>query len=216
MGGPPPDTVLLALTEAPAPLVAGGVIAGFVLGSIPFAYLLGRLRGLDLRRVGSGNVGATNLGRNAGFRLGLLAFLLDAAKGCAAVLGVRLAGGDQGAAALAGGAAVVGHCFSPFLRFRGGKGVATMAGVLAFLDPWTCLLLVAVWGAGIAALRNVGISSSLTAVVAIGLGVWSLSRVSGGARPGLDVVLIGLALLVLVKHRSNIRRYFAAAPAEGR
>jgi glycerol-3-phosphate acyltransferase PlsY len=122
------DTMTLALSG----------LCGFALGSIPFSWIVARLvGGLDIRTVGSGNVGATNVARSLGYGPGTCALLLDAAKGAAAVLVARglTGGGDAGAsaAAVAGGLAVLGHNFTPFLRFRGGKGVATGAGVFGLL-----------------------------------------------------------------------------------
>jgi len=216
MCGPPTLAAIPDLSNTAPALLWLGVAAGFVSGSIPFAYLLGRLRGVDLRKVGSGNVGATNLARSAGLPIGILGFLLDAAKGAAPALGSRYAGGDAGAQILAAGAAVLGHCYSPFLRFRGGKGVATMAGALAFLSPWVCAALVAVWGVSVAALRNVGIASSITALSALGLGGGILVVRSAAADVALALLLIGLSLLVILRHRGNLRRYFAKRAEEGR
>lgn len=216
MCGPPSLAVIPDLSNtAPAPLYLGA-LAGFLCGSIPFAYLLGRARGIDLRRIGSGNVGATNLARGGGLPLGIAGFLLDALKGAAPAVGVGLAGGDEGAQALAGGSAVLGHCFSPFLRFRGGKGVATMAGALAVLSPWILLVLAAAWAASMAALRNVGISSSITALGALGLGVGLLVVRSDAPSSALALLLIALSLLVIARHRSNLRRYFARSAEAGR
>lgn len=213
MSGPPTLAALPDLSNTEPLLFWLGVAAGFLLGSVPFAYLLGRLRGIDLRQVGSGNVGATNLARSAGLALGIVGFLLDAAKGAVPALGSRWAGGDAGAQALASGAAVLGHCYSPFLAFRGGKGVATMAGAVAVLSPWTCALLLGVWGIAMAALRTVGIASSITAVAALAIGVRLLLPGDPAGNAALAVVLIGLSAVVLVRHRSNLRRYFAK-PAE--
>lgn len=214
MCGPPTLIAFPDLSNTAPALLWLGVAAGFLCGSIPFAYLLGRLRGVDLRQVGSGNVGATNLARSSGLPLGILGFILDAAKGAAPVIGSRLAGGDAGAQVLAGGAAVLGHCFSPFLRFRGGKGVATMAGALAFLSPWICSALVLVWGISVGALRNVGIASSITSLAALALGGWILLARRTEASPALAFLLVGLSVLVIVRHRGNLRRYFASRAGE--
>jgi glycerol-3-phosphate acyltransferase PlsY len=187
---------------------------GFLLGSVPFAYLIGRARGLDLRTLGSGNVGATNLGRNAGLTFGLIAFALDAAKGSVPVLTARFAGGEEATAVIAGGAAVLGHCYSPFLGFRGGKGVATMAGAIAVLAPGICAALLLTWGVTVAIVRIIGISSSVTAAVGLVIGVWLLASPPDHARPAFAVLLIALSLLVIVRHRSNLRKFFTRPSEE--
>lgn len=214
------DSIPIPASEPETLIALAGLLVAFLLGSIPFAYLLGRTRGLDLRTLGSGNVGATNLGRNAGIGWGVLAFFLDAAKGGVPVVvyGVLEAGDGwvdpgQGLAVAAGIAAVLGHCFSPFLRFRGGKGVATMAGVLCALAPVIFLSLFGVWAALVALRRNVGFASVLTAVAALGVGVWvatQLGRPETEARLGLAVLLLILPWVVIVRHRSNIQSWFSS------
>lgn len=209
MCGPPVLGAISVFSNGSVGILVLGAVGGFVLGSMPFAYWIGRARGIDLRSVGSGNVGATNLGRNAGFSFGLLAFFLDAAKGALPVAVLGYSGGDEGTQVLAGGAAVLGHCFSPVLRFRGGKGVATMAGVLIALSPIHSGVLVAVWGGALAVLRNVGVSSSLAAAVGLGIGVWILATPQDPARPEFALLLIVLGLLLILRHRSNLQRYFS-------
>lgn len=183
------------------------LLGAFLLGSVPFAHLLGRAHGIDLRQLGSGNVGATNLGRNVGVRWGLLAFFLDAAKGATPVAVALGLGLGDGPAVGCGAAAVVGHCYSPFLRFRGGKGVATMAGVLAALHPPIFGGLLAIWSICLAILRNIGISSSITALVALAVGVWLLADAPDPPRPWFAGLLLVLPIVVIVRHRSNIRRF---------
>lgn len=126
------------------------VVGAYLLGSIPFAQVLARLRGMDLREVGTGNVGAGNLKLQTNWRWGLAAGLLDAAKGFVPVfVGDRL-GLGPGAAVFAGTAAVAGHNWSVFLRGRSGRGLATAAGMILALDPW---LLVWVGGWSVAGLK---------------------------------------------------------------
>src|SRR5947209_272018 len=110
-------------------------LLGYLIGSVPFAYLLSRRRGIDLRAVGSGNVGATNVLRTVGVMPAILAMCLDAAKGCAAVLLAQRLSSGQGDAMAAGLGSIVGHIFPAWIGFRGGKGVATAAGVFAILAP---------------------------------------------------------------------------------
>src|SRR2546430_6898292 len=128
----------------PALLLAVLLVGAYLLGGVPFGYLVARWRGVDIFTQGSGNIGATNVGRVLGRRFGLLVFLLDFAKGAVPVaIAVLLAGTQEPAAPIyrdvygvgAGLAALLGHMFSPYLGFRGGKGVATAAGVVVVLFP---------------------------------------------------------------------------------
>jgi glycerol-3-phosphate acyltransferase PlsY len=186
------------------PLVLGFVSA-FVLGSIPFSFLLARLvGGVDIRRVGSGNVGATNVARALGLGTGLVALGLDAAKGVAAVLLARslLAPGGPSPAgeALAGLSAILGHNFTPFLRFRGGKGVATGAGVFGVLAPWALLAAVLVFLITVAVSRMV----SLGSVVAAAVLPIAVHLLEGGR--GATLAAGAVAILVIARHRANLWR----------
>jgi len=177
--------------------------AAFLLGGIPFSHLIAGLRGVDLRRVGSGNVGATNLARSLGYGLGAIGLLLDAAKGAVAVLLPRLLCGAEATGsieALAGALAVLGHILSPFLRFRGGKGVATGAGAFAVLSPRATLVALVVFVVVLALSRIVGLSSVLAA-----LSLPVASHLLGVDRP---VILAAwfVSLLVVARHRANIVR----------
>jgi glycerol-3-phosphate acyltransferase PlsY len=179
-----------------------GALIGFALGSIPFAWILGRiLAGVDIRSLGSGNVGATNLARSLGYRAGLVAFLLDAAKGAAAVLVARrIAPGAESAPLWAGGMAVVGHVFTPFLRFRGGKGVATGAGVFAVLAPASLVVALAVFVLAVAIGRMVSLASVLACVAL------PVAQVALGSDAG-TILLAGLVgALVIARHRPNFAR----------
>jgi glycerol-3-phosphate acyltransferase PlsY len=178
--------------------------AGFLLGSIPFSYLLARsVGGLDIRAVGSGNVGATNVARSAGWRLGVVALLLDAAKGAAAVFAGRSFGSADdlvAAGAVAGGAAMLGHVFTPWLGFRGGKGVATGAGVFAVLFPAALGIALAAFAAAVAISRMVSLGSVSAAIM---LPVAAL----GLRAPGpIALLACGAGALILVTHRTNISR----------
>ena len=179
-------------------------IAGFLLGSIPFSYLLAlTFGGLDIRAVGSGNVGATNVARSAGWRLGVVALLLDAAKGAAAVVAGRALAGDAGTAlagAVAGGGAILGHVFTPWLGFRGGKGVATGAGVFAVLAPGPLGIALAAFAAAVAVSRMVSLGSVCAAAM--------LPVAALGLRQPRPVVALafGAGALIVFTHRSNIAR----------
>ena len=175
------------------------VVLGYLLGSVPFGMVLARLMGLgNLREIGSGNIGATNVLRTGNKAAAALTLVLDGGKGAAAVLLARALAGE-GAAQLAGLAAFAGHCYPVWLRFEGGKGVATFLG----------LLLALAWPAGIAAcltwLATAAIAriSSLAALVAAVLAPLWLALLGYG-----DAVVLGMALaaLILWRHRGNIAR----------
>jgi len=182
--------------------LSGGV--GFLLGSIPFSYLLAKsVGGLDIRAVGSGNVGATNVARFAGWKLGVIALLLDAVKGAAAVFAGRAFGSEAdplGAAVLAGGMAILGHVFTPWLGFRGGKGVATGAGVFAVLSPMALGIALAAFASAVAVSRMVSLGSVAAAAM---LPVASLGL--GSPRP-VVLLAFGAGALILFTHRTNIVR----------
>ncbi|MGH7150983.1 MAG: glycerol-3-phosphate 1-O-acyltransferase PlsY [Planctomycetota bacterium] len=192
---------------------AAGILAtpllGYLLGSIPFGYLLVRLRaGVDIRTQGSGNIGATNVGRVLGRGASAVVYLLDAAKGFASAgLLPRLLGLDPGLpSALGGLGATVGHCFPVFLRFRGGKGVATGSGVLLALDPPAFAVGAVAWILLISLVRIVSVAS-IGMALAFPLAV--LARDPAGALgehlPVFAASLL-LASLILVRHRANLRR----------
>jgi glycerol-3-phosphate acyltransferase PlsY len=187
-----------------AAMPACAAICGFAIGSIPFSWILVRLAGgLDIRTVGSGNVGATNVARALGYGHGVVALLLDAAKGAAAVLvGRALGSGDPVGteALLAGGMAVVGHSFSPFLGFRGGKGVATGAGVFAVLAPWVLLAGAAVFAGTVVVTRMVSLASILAAAAL------PIAAVVERAGTGTTVLAFLVAVFVIVRHHENLRR----------
>jgi len=182
------------------------VLAGagaFFLGAIPFSWILARMfGGLDIRSVGSGNVGATNVARSLGYGVGITALLLDAGKGVAAVLLARYLFGSEAIAAqaTAGGLAVLGHNFSPFLRFRGGKGVATGAGVLGTLAPLVLVTCLGVFILTVALTRMVALGSVL-ASAALPPAAWFVSGDSS-----VVVLAFLLAGLVIVRHWGNITR----------
>ena len=173
-------------------------IIGFVLGSIPFGLLLTRAAGLgDIRQIGSGSIGATNVLRTGNKKLAAATVLLDAAKGAVPVLlAAHLWPGTEGWAAVA---AVAGHCFTPWLRFKGGKGFATAAGVLAAL-AWPAMLACAVIWAVTLRLSRISSVSSMTTVVLAPLVAWLLGY------PQVVAPLLGIAAIVLVQHRANIAR----------
>jgi acyl phosphate:glycerol-3-phosphate acyltransferase len=172
----------------------------YLLGSIPFSYLVARRRGVDVRRVGSGNVGATNVLRSVGRGAGILAFVLDALKGLLAVLVARALDPAGGLPALAAAAAVLGHMYPPWLRFRGGKGVSTGAGAFLLLAPLPTAGGLVVFAAVVAATRYISLGSIAgTSTLAL------LSFLLGASEP-VARAAAGLALLIVWKHRANLQR----------
>lgn len=185
------------------------IVASYLLGAIPFGLVLGRLAGVDVRAQGSGNIGATNVARTAGKSLGLLTLLLDALKGALPPLIVRYgladalgpAGPDL--AVYAGLAAVVGHIFPIYLKLRGGKGVATAAGMFAAIAPLELGVGLVVFGAAYALSKVVSVGSLLGALallLALVLGPASFVTAAAGG------VVVGL---IFVRHTGNIQRILA-------
>lgn len=183
------------------PQLVGVVLAGaYLLGSVPFSYLVARLYGVDVRAVGSGNVGATNVMRSAGRVAGVTAFVLDLLKGTAACLaGERLDPGGS-LAALAALVAVLGHIFPVWLRFRGGKGVATGLGALAPLAPLASGAAAAAFFLTLATSRFVSLSSIVGALVLV---VLAPLLGAGAATTGS---VSAVAVVVILKHHANIVR----------
>ena len=178
------------------------IAAAFWAGAIPFGVLIARRRGVDIRAHGSGNIGATNVTRVLGARAGAL--VLDALKGAlptAAALAIAdpAAPGDARVVALTGGAAILGHCFSPFLRGRGGKGVATALGVFVVLAPALVAVAVGVFVAVLAATR-VPALGSLAGSRAISVGL-----VAGRGGPYAALACATTALFVYT-HRTNLAK----------
>ena len=191
-----------------SPVVAAGAVAcGYLAGSIPTGLLMARARGIDLRKIGSGNIGATNVARALGKKLGAVVLLVDVLKGFLPVLAARRlwlaeAHGAELVAAV-GLAAVLGHVFPVWLRLRGGKGVATALGVWLALNLWVGLALIGTWVL-VAVLFRYSSLSALTASLAAPLYVAWLSP---GA-PYLITMIVMSAILVF-RHRSNIRHLIA-------
>jgi acyl phosphate:glycerol-3-phosphate acyltransferase len=173
----------------------------YLVGAFPTSYLAGRLRGIDLRRHGSGNLGATNTFRTLGWRAAAPVVVVDVAKGWApAALFPVWAGAGAGWALVYGATAIVGHVFSVFVGFRGGKGVATSGGVFLALAPWAVLIGFVVWGVTVVLTRIVSVGS-LAAAVVLPLAVFA----TNAPRPVLWLSVV-LSIFVIYAHRANIRR----------
>jgi len=177
---------------------AGAILLGYLLGSIPFGVLLTRLAGAgDLRQIGSGNIGATNVLRTGRKGLAAATLLLDLLKGSAAVLLAALV--VPGGGVLGGVAAFFGHCYPVWLRFRGGKGVATMMGIVVALY-WPAGLVYAVVWLGLLALARISSLAGMTAAISAPVACAWFGRFD------LVLPLLALTLVVLWKHRENIDR----------
>ena len=183
------------------------LVVAFVLGSFPFGYWIGKSQGIDIREHGSGNIGSTNVSRVMGKKWGALVFALDFLKGWGAVILMLkfssiadreiLSSWAVGAAI----AVILGHNYTPWLRFKGGKGIATSAGVLLAMMPWALCVGLLAWGLLMILTKTVSIAS-LTSCIVVPLSAWFLY-------PG-EKVLFGFAVLAggmgIWRHRSNIRR----------
>jgi acyl phosphate:glycerol-3-phosphate acyltransferase len=196
------------------------LVAAYLLGSIPFGYLIVRAKeGADVRETGSGGTGATNVTRKAGKKAGIITLLLDAAKGAAAVLLARwLLTDDLGInwwTAAASIVAVIGHCFPVWLGFRGGKGVATGVGVFLALSPLAVAIALLVFIFVVWLTRYVSLGS-ITATVAFPLCVWLLSlyvKPTASIAPLMTAAIVGGAIIILM-HRANISRLMAGTESK--
>ncbi|MFY9554252.1 MAG: glycerol-3-phosphate 1-O-acyltransferase PlsY [Blastocatellia bacterium] len=187
------------------------VVIAYLLGSIPFGYLLVKYvftSGEDVRSVGSGGTGATNVTRRAGVKAGLLTYAFDVAKGAAAVMLMRIAAGDDyfwiGAVAIA---AIVGHIFPIFLGFRGGKGVATGVGVFLAIAPLAVLSTLVLWASIVYFTRYVSLGS-IIGTAAVPLWTWlfyGLLNPSPHLKALITIGVLGCALIIAT-HHENIRR----------
>lgn len=186
------------------------VLVAYFLGSIPTGFLVGKLRGIDVRKIGSGNIGATNVMRIVGKPAGIFVLVMDGLKGfaaCAWVTDLILAAfnGDAPAGAesvriVAGIAVLLGHNFTYWLKFRGGKGIATSAGVLAALAPWALIIILAVWLVIFGVTKYVSLAS-IAAALTLPLATW----LTGGSIVMIIVTAFMMALAIY-KHRANIQR----------
>jgi glycerol-3-phosphate acyltransferase PlsY len=184
-----------------------GFLVAYLIGSIPFGLILTRMGGAgDVRRIGSGNIGATNVLRTGHKGLALATLLLDTLKGALpAWLAHRYLGPDM--AVVVGLGAVLGHCFPVWLRFQGGKGVATAFGVVLALAPLVTMLVVLAFIAVVAISRYVSLASLVAALSAPALAYWQ-------GQVQLSQLFLVLALLIVAKHGGNIRRLLAGQEAK--
>jgi glycerol-3-phosphate acyltransferase PlsY len=176
------------------------ILLGYAFGSVPFAFILARRAGIDVRVAGSGNVGAANVLRTIGTPLGVIVMALDMLKGAATVLLASSLEGTPAAMAAAGAAAVVGHVYPVWLRFHGGKGVAVAAGVFAVLAPIATMaaasvFLIVVWISRVISLGSVAATITLPSVAFL-----------SGAHRSVVAAAIGSGALIIFRHRANLHR----------
>lgn len=189
-------------------------VAAYLVGSVPTGFLVAKAKGVDIRQLGSGNIGATNVFRFLGKPAGIFVLLVDALKGWVAVvivarlLGLALAPNAQDLARewfaiCAGVAAIVGHNYTCWLHFKGGKGIATSAGVLTALVPWSLLIILCVWILVFAASRYVSLAS-VAASATLPFAAWIT-----GESLSLIVICTALTVMAIYKHKGNIQRLLA-------
>jgi glycerol-3-phosphate acyltransferase PlsY len=176
------------------------ILCGYALGSVPFAFILARRAGIDVRVAGSGNVGAANVLRTTGKQLGVIVMALDILKGALTVLLAAAVQGTPSAMAAAGTAAVVGHIYPVWLRFHGGKGVAVAAGVFGVLAPVATVVaasvfLIVVWLSRVISLGSVAATVTLPSAALL-----------SGAPASVVAAAVGTGSLILFRHRANLRR----------
>lgn len=185
-------------------MLVAAVVAAYLIGSIPFALLLARRSGIrDLRRIGSGNLGAANVMRALGVRPGILAAALDIAKGAVGVLVAERLSGDARAGAIGGLAAITGHIYPIWLRFRGGKGVATACGVFSVLTPLAVapaalLFFATVWYTKYISLGSVIACLALPPIA-----------YATGSPAFVALVAAAAATMIVFRHRSNLARVWS-------
>ena len=178
-------------------------IFAYLIGSVPSGFILGRLAGVDVRDAGSGNIGATNVARVLGKGLGLLTLLADTAKGLAPVYISQRLGINDAALALVAIAAVLGHLYPLFLKFHGGKGVATAFGALLALAPLGTAVMALAFAVAVFCSRTVSLGS-IAAALAAPISLWAFSY-------SVELVALGVFLgaMVILRHRDNIKRLLA-------
>jgi glycerol-3-phosphate acyltransferase PlsY len=185
-------------------IIITGVL-GYLLGSIPFGYIMARARGIDIREHGSGNIGATNVTRTIGKGAGVFVFICDASKGLAAVQFGTLLTHHTTAEIVGAICAIVGHNFPVWLKFKGGKGIATSAGALIGLVPYPTLVAALVWAAVFFTTRYVSLAS-IAAAISLPLAVWGLIHFAHHGNMILVWFSVLVAVLAVWRHRGNIAR----------
>lgn len=199
------------------------LVAAYAVAAVPWGVVLGKsVSGIDLRSYGSKSIGTTNALRVLGWKISLAVFVLDFLKGLVPVVLARSVGLSDWLVALIGVATVAGHCWSPYIRFKGGKGVATGAGVSFGLFPWL-LVLIPIMAAVVWLTKYVSLASILTSILASALVL--VIALLGNANWIFWIAITGIAAIIIYKHRANIERLLkgtenrlgqSAAPSAGR
>ncbi len=190
-----------------------GIVLSYLLGSIPFGYLIAIAKGIDIRREGSGNIGATNVSRVLGRKYGLIIFFLDMFKAFAAVFFVPLlfseikfpTTADNLLVVICGFSSIIGHAFPLFLRFKGGKAVATSFGVFIWLAPVAIAISFAVWIVTVLVSRFVSLGSMIGTLTLVGVIICVVDSPFGD-NIYLTLLSMAVTILVIAKHTSNIKR----------
>ncbi|GAX59739.1 hypothetical protein SCALIN_C04_0227 [Candidatus Scalindua japonica] len=190
-----------------------GIVLSYLLGGIPFGYLIAVTKGIDIRTKGSGNIGATNVSRVLGRKYGLVIFFLDMFKGFVAVFFVPLlvsgmkspTTADNLLLILCGFSAVLGHAFPVYLKFRGGKAVATSFGIFVWLAPIAIAISFGAWIITVLVSRYVSLGSMVGALALVGVTVWVVDSPSGD-NSNIIYLSVAVAILIVAKHTSNIKR----------
>ncbi len=194
-----------------------GIIISYLIGGIPFGYLIAVAKGIDIRTQGSGNIGATNVGRVLGKKYGLIIFILDMLKGFAAVFLVPAAVSravmiptttDNLLVILCGFCAVLGHAFPVYLKFKGGKAVATSFGVFIWLVPISIAIAFGVWLLTVIVTRYVSLGSMIGSLSLVGAIVVVVNSPFGD-KVYLTAMSVAVAILIIIRHTSNIQRIIA-------
>ncbi len=189
------------------------ITASYLVGAIPFGFLIGKLHGIDIRKTGSGNIGATNVTRSVGKRAGRICFCLDFLKGAVPPVIMQICYPEVPWLTLGCCAATIaGHIFPIYLRFKGGKGVSTAAGAALALAPFPLLCAFVIWAAAFLAWRYVSLASIIAAIsLPVIAAAFSLAGIGpAAARSPLTLAfLTAAAILTILRHRANIRRLFA-------
>lgn len=184
-------------------IVAVTTVVAYLLGMVPSGYLVAKLYGVDIQRVGSGNIGATNVLRAVGVVPAVIVVVLDPLKGALAVLLPQLVGVGPWGVALAGLAAVLGNNFNALLKFRGGKGIATSLGVMLALEPLVALFCIVLGLFAVLISRFVSLGSL------IGMLALPLFLIARGSQPAILILGVALSALAVLRHRTNMARLLA-------
>ena len=180
------------------------VLGAYLIGGIPFGFIIGKMRGVDVRTVGSKNIGATNVYRTVGHKWGFLAFFCDFLKGLLPTLAAIHWMPTRFDPVYVGLACVIGHTLTPYMKFKGGKGVATAFGMLMALIPWLVLIAFALFVVTVWVSHYISLGSCLAALF-LAVAIWIPMPIVHPSLP-LQIVMTLLGLFVVIKHKSNIVR----------